>query len=60
MFPNTQLKQITDRVGVPLLDLVPPLREADATGGAPLYYASDQHWTAAGHAVAARAIAGFL
>jgi hypothetical protein len=60
MFPNSQLKEIADRVGVPLLDLVPPLRDADKAGGPPLYYESDQHWTAAGHAVAAQAIASFL
>jgi len=59
-FPTTQLKGITDRVGVSLLDLVPALRSAEQTGSPPLYYERDQHWTAAGHAVAARAIADFL
>ncbi len=59
-FPNTQLKGIADRAGAPLLDLVPPLREADKAGSPPLYYESDQHWTAAGHAVAAQAIAQFV
>lgn len=59
-FPNTQLKGIADRAGAPLLDLVPPLRAADKAGSAPLYYESDQHWTAAGHAVAAQAITQFV
>jgi hypothetical protein len=59
-FPNSQLKRITGRVGVPLLDLVPALREAEQSGSPPLYYESDQHWTAAGHAVAASTIASFL
>src|SRR5581483_5110177 len=52
MFPNAHLRSIADRAGAPLLDLVPPLREAIAAGVAPLYYEQDQHWTAAGHAVA--------
>jgi hypothetical protein len=59
-FPNTQLRAIADRAGAPLLDLVPSLRAADRAGSPPLYYESDQHWTAAGHAVAAQAIAQFV
>ena len=59
-FPNRQLQAIADRIGAPLLDLVPALREADQAGSPPLYYDRDQHWTAAGHAVAASALARFL
>ena len=59
-FPNRQLQQIAARLSAPFLDLVPPLREAEDQGLGPLYYARDQHWTAAGHAVTARAIATFL
>jgi lysophospholipase L1-like esterase len=60
MFPNAQLQQIAGRIGAPLLDLVPALRAADQAGLGPLYYERDQHWTAAGHAVAAKAIVQFV
>ena len=59
-FPNSQLQQIAARLSAPFLDLVPPLRAADSQGQGPLYYERDQHWTAAGHAVAAQAIADFI
>jgi hypothetical protein len=59
-FPNSQLQKIAAGIEAPLLDLVPPLRAADSQGQGPLYYERDQHWTAAGHAVAAQAIATFL
>ncbi len=42
----------------PALNLTPALRAAQ--GGAPLYFAQDGHWTAAGHRVAAQASAPFL
>jgi hypothetical protein len=41
---------------VPILDLFPPFRAAQAAGGPPLYYLFDGHWTTAGHALAARII----
>jgi hypothetical protein len=59
-FPNSQLQKIAARIEAPFLDLVPPLRAADSQGRDPLYYERDQHWTAAGHAVAAQAIADFV
>lgn len=46
-------------VGVPLLDLRPALAER-ATAGERLYYEIDIHWNAAGHSVAADAIAAYL
>jgi hypothetical protein len=60
MFPNEQLQKIAGRLGTPLLDLVAPLRQAQDASQEPLYYERDQHWTAAGHAVAAQAIMGFM
>jgi lysophospholipase L1-like esterase len=60
MFPNAQLQKIASRIDAPLLDLVPALRQAAEAGQGPLYYERDQHWTAAGHAVAAQAIADFV
>ena len=59
--PNALLVGIAARTSTPVLDLSPFFREASATSGqAPLYFARDQHWTAAGHALAARAIADFV
>jgi hypothetical protein len=43
--------------GIPYLDLLPPFSEPSPE---PLYFSRDQHWTAAGHARASRAIADFL
>jgi hypothetical protein len=59
-FPNSQLQGIAGRIGAPLLDLVLPLQQAEQAGQGPLYYERDQHWTAAGHAVAAQAIMRFV
>jgi len=61
MGPNNLLGGIAGRTSTPLLDLTPTFREAGrARGAAPLYFAHDQHWTAAGHELAARAMADWL
>ena len=61
MQPNTMLSGIAGRTGTPLLDLTPAFREeARRRGSAPLYFARDQHWTAAGHQLAARQLAEWL
>jgi len=57
--PNAVLASNAGMVGAPMLDLLPAL-QAEATGGARLYFPYDKHWTAAGHAIAAREIASFL
>lgn len=46
-------------LGVPCLDLTPSFRQATAEG-AKLYFDYDQHWTAAGHRLAAGELAAFL
>ena len=58
--PNRFLAEQRARIGAPLLDLLPTLRAAAADSPERLYFPSDKHWTAAGHEVATRAIAGFL
>ena len=61
MQPNTMLAGIAGRTSTPLLDLTPAFREiARQRGTAPLYFARDQHWTAAGHDLAARQMADWL
>ena len=57
--PNAVLAANVGRVGAPMLDLLPAMHDA-APGGERLYYPYDKHWTAAGHAVAAREIERFL
>ncbi|MCC7367365.1 MAG: SGNH/GDSL hydrolase family protein [Chloroflexi bacterium] len=54
--PTDRLGQIARRLELPYVDLLPAMRTASATNGAPLYYAVDGHWNAAGHATAARAL----
>jgi hypothetical protein len=61
MQPNNLLSGIAGRISTPLLDLTPRFREVGrGRGAAPLYFARDQHWTAAGHELAARTMAAWL
>lgn len=45
---------------LPVLDLTPLFAAQTEAGGPRLYFANDGHWTAAGHALAAQALARFL
>ena len=58
--PNRRLEEAAGRAGVRFLDLLPGMKNAAETDATPLYFAEDGHWTAAGHAVAARLIASYL
>ena len=53
------LREACRALGLPLVDPREDLREAEAQGR-PAYFVRDGHWTAEGHAVAARRIAQFL
>ena len=59
--PNRRLTEFLQREGIAHLDLLPLFREAAAQPDAPpLHLRHDQHWTAAGHRLAAEAIHQFL
>ena len=57
--PNERLVRIARRHELPVLDLLPKLREA-AEDGKRLYYREDVHWTPEGHAVAADALDEYI
>jgi len=50
--PQQILAAFANESGIPLIDLLPPLRAARASGG-PVYFDRDTHWNSRGHAVAA-------
>jgi hypothetical protein len=58
--PTDRLGTIANGLGVPYVDLLPAFQAAAAAAAGPYYYDFDKHWTAAGHAVAARAIGDAL
>ena len=57
--PNRKLTQLAELHGMTVLDLLPSLRRAAASGRR-LYYPVDIHWNADGHEVASQAVAEFL
>ena len=54
-----RLRSLCEELGVTLVDPRDELRSQEATA-APAYYTRDVHWTAAGNAVAARALVGLV
>jgi hypothetical protein len=59
--PNRRLASFLAQQNILYLDLLPIFRQAAAQpGGQPLHLRHDQHWTAAGHRLAAQAIHDFL
>jgi SGNH hydrolase-like domain, acetyltransferase AlgX len=59
LLPNRHLVAFCGREGIPVLDLLPDLREAAGTS-LPLYFHTDPHWTAEGHRRATEALAAYL
>lgn len=57
--PQKHAVQLAQARGIPVLDLLPALRNA-ARQGERLYYAVDTHWRPEGHDQAARAVLEFL
>jgi hypothetical protein len=59
--PNRRLVQYLEAQGIAYLDLLPVFREAASQPDAPqLHFRHDQHWTEAGHQLAAESIFNFL
>jgi hypothetical protein len=59
--PNQRLANFLVAQGISYLDLLPVFREAAAQPDTPpLHFRHDQHWTVAGHRLAAEAIHDFL
>jgi lysophospholipase L1-like esterase len=54
-----RIRYITERLGLPLLDLTAPLAAADGLWR-PAYYPTDSHWNARGQQAAGEAVAAFL
>ncbi len=55
--PQRYMRAIADRLGLPVIDLLPGFREWTATGGSALYLKGDGHWTEGGHRLAAAMVA---
>jgi hypothetical protein len=58
--PAEAARQVAQRAGMPLLDLLPAFRQAAAASAEPLHLRVDGHWTPAGKRLAAEVTADFL
>jgi hypothetical protein len=55
--PQRLMSRVADRVGIPVIDLLPAFREWTAGGGGALYLERDGHWNGNGHRLAADIVA---
>jgi hypothetical protein len=55
-WPERPLRGISERLGVPMIDLLPTFREVPRPEQRRLYFRGNKHWTAPGHALAARRV----
>lgn len=58
--PNRRIADYCAQLGVPVLDLLPALREHVRAGGARPYHLRDTHWNAIGNRVAGDALAAWI
>ncbi len=58
--PNRRIARYCAERGIPFLDLEPAFAGHARRGGPPLRWKYDGHWNAAGHALAARELLGFV
>jgi hypothetical protein len=58
--PATPLRDISQRAGLPVIDLLDPFRDAPEEQRERLYFEKNRHWTGDGHDLAARVVAAEL
>ena len=58
--PQASMAELAARLQLPMLDLLPPFRRQATRSRERLFYRVNAHWTAAGHALAARELHEFL
>lgn len=58
--PQVILHEITERLGIPTVDLLPHFRDWMTTDGRSLYLEGDGHWNEPGHRLATRVVAESL
>jgi hypothetical protein len=51
-----RLRGVLEELGIPMIDLLPALRETHRSKNRSVYWESDRHWNPTGHAVAAATI----
>lgn len=54
--PQDEIGTAAARSGIPVIDLLPPLRDWELAGRSPLYLRNDGHWSAEGHRLASTVV----
>ncbi|MFN0070193.1 MAG: alginate O-acetyltransferase AlgX-related protein, partial [Chloroflexota bacterium] len=55
-WPERPLRGITDRLGIPMIDLLPVFRDEPRDRQRRLYFRGNKHWTPSGHELATRVV----